>query len=196
MTPRLPRGFTLVEVLVALAILAALATFAWRATASLVEGETRLSAEAQRWQRLDALFARLDADLRAALPRPVRVGPQQREPALVGGATADGASSIVFTRAGGGTADAGAEGTRLGYRLAGTTLEILYWPRLDRAAGVEPVAYALASGVARFDVRYADEDGAFADRWPPPKRDDLPRALTVSLTLADGTRVERLVVLR
>ena len=184
-------GFTLVEVLVALAILAALATFAWRATAALVDGETRLTAEAQRWQRLDALFARLEADLRAAVPRPVRAGAQQREASLVG---TDGA--IVFTRAGGAAGEPGAEGTRLGYRLVNDTLEIVYWPRLDRAAGVEPVAYPLASGVARFDVRYADDDGAFADRWPPPPRDDLPRALSLTLTLADGARLERLVVLR
>ena len=189
-------GFTLVEVLVALAILAALATFAWRATASLVEGETRLSAEARRWQRLDALFARLDADLRAAVPRPVRVGLQPREPAFIGGAPADGASAIVFTRAGGAATEPGAEGVRMGYRLSGDTLEILYWPRLDRAAGVAPAAYPLEPGVARFDVRYADDDGAFADRWPPPRRDDLPRALSIALTLADGARIERLVVLR
>jgi general secretion pathway protein J len=184
------RGFTLLEVLVALAILAALATFAWRATASLVEGEVRLSAEAQRWQRLDALFARLDADLRAAVPRPVRVGPSQREPALAGRADA-----IVFTRGGGAAGEPGVEGTRLGYRLAGDTLQIVYWPRLDRAAGVEPVVYALAGGVARFELRYADEDGAFADRWPPPRVDELPRAVSIALTLADGARIERLVVL-
>jgi general secretion pathway protein J len=194
MTPRARagRGFTLVEVLVALAILAAMAMFAWRATASLVEGEARLSGEAQRWQRLDAVFARLDADLRGAVPRPVRVGPLAREPAFAGTA-----SAIAFTRAGSAPSEPGADGTRLAYRLAGGTLEILYWPRLDRAAGVEPAAYALASGVARFDVRYADEDGAWTDRWPPVRRDDLlPAAVALTLTLDDGARVERLVALR
>ena len=192
---RVPGGFTLVEVLVALAILAVFATFAWRATASLVEGELHLTAEAQRWQRLDALFARLDADLRAAVPRPIRLA-QGRESAFSGMAVADGSSSFAFTRAGGDLADAGAEGVRIGYRLAGDTLQILYWPRLDRGADVQPVAYSLAGGVARFDVRYIDDDGALADRWPPDRRDDLPRALSIGLTLADGTRVERLVVLR
>ena len=49
------RGFTLIEVLVALAVLAVFATFAWRATASLVEGEARLASEARRWQTLDAM---------------------------------------------------------------------------------------------------------------------------------------------
>jgi len=66
-----------------LAILAIFATFAWQATASLVDGEARLSAEAKRWQRLDAVFARLDSDVRPAVPRPIRVA-QRREPAFVG----------------------------------------------------------------------------------------------------------------
>ena len=189
------RGFTLVEVLVALAILAAMATFAWRATASLVEGEAHLAAEAQRWQRLDALFARLEADLRAAVPRSVRV-PQGREPAFVGTSATDGAAAFAFTRAGGEPAEPGAEGVRLGYRLAGDTLEILYWPRLDRGPGLEPARYALASGIARFDVRYADDDGEWSERWPPDRREELPRALAISLTLADGAQLERLVVLR
>ena len=97
------RGFTLIEVLVALAVLAALATFAWRATASLVEGEARLAAEARRWQMLDAVFSRLEADVRAAVPRPVRV-PGGREPAWTGGIDASGQASFAFTRAGGGVA--------------------------------------------------------------------------------------------
>ena len=36
------RGFTLVEILVALALLALVAVLAYRGTASLVDGETRL----------------------------------------------------------------------------------------------------------------------------------------------------------
>jgi general secretion pathway protein J len=184
-----PRGFTLVEVLVALAVLAVFATFAWQATASLVDGEARLSAEARRWQRLDAVFARLDADVRAAVPRPIRVA-QRREPAFVG--TPD---AFVFTRAGDASAEA-AEGVRIAYRQRGDTLEIAYWPRLDRVAGVEPTAYPLASNIARFELRYVDDDGATFERWPPREGVGLPRALAIGVTLADGLRVDRLVVLR
>jgi len=190
-----PRGFTLVEVLVALAILAVFATFAWRATGSLVEGEAHLALEAQRWQRLDALFARLEGDLRAAVPRSIRA-PQGREPAFAGAGAGDGAAAFAFTRAGGAAGEPGAEGVRLGYRLSGDTLEIVYWPRLDRSAGTQPTAYPLAGGIARFDVRYADDDGAWSERWPPDRRDELPRALAVTLTLADGARLERLIALR
>jgi type II secretion system protein J len=137
----------------------------------------------------------MEADLRAAVPRSIRV-PQGREPAFSGTSADDGAGAFAFTRAGGAPSDPGAEGVRIGYRLDGDTLQILYWPRLDRVAGVAPSAYALAGGIARFDVRYADDDGEWSARWPPDRRDDLPRALAVTVTLADGARLERLMVLR
>lgn len=189
------RGFTLIEVLVALAVLAALATFAWRATASLVEGEARLASEARRWQALDALFARLEADVRAAVPRPVRV-PGGHEGAWIGGPDAKGQSAFAFTRAGGEPGEPGAEGVRLAYRVSGERVELLYWPTLDRGPGAEPTAYTLVEGVARLDLRYADDEGAWSERWPPQGREGLPRAIVVGLTLADGARLERFVVLR
>ena len=76
-----PRGFTLVEVLVALAILALIGVLAYRAMAALADGESRLAVETSRWTTLDAFFARVEGDLRAAVPRDVRHG-AAREPAL------------------------------------------------------------------------------------------------------------------
>ncbi|HSS70418.1 MAG TPA: prepilin-type N-terminal cleavage/methylation domain-containing protein, partial [Casimicrobiaceae bacterium] len=67
-------GFTLVEVLLALVILAVIAVLGYRAVAALSESETRLSAEAARWRTLDLFFARLEGDLRQAMPRPARLG--------------------------------------------------------------------------------------------------------------------------
>lgn len=189
------RGFTLVEVLVALAVMAVFATFAWRATASLVEGESRLGSEARRWQALDAMFARLEADVGGAVPREVRV-PGGREPAWLGASGPDGRSWFAFTRAGAEPGEPGAEGLRIGYRMRGDIVEIAYWPVLDRGPGVEPAAYPLADGIAGLEVRYADEDGAWSGRWPTDRHGGLPRAIRVAVTLADGARLERLIVLR
>jgi len=190
-------GFTLVEVLLALAIFGVIAVLAYRATAALTEGEARLSAEARRWRTLEALFTRFEADIRQAVPRGSRVG-SRVEPAWLA-LPADGAgnAALVFTRAGAEFADdPGLAGQRIGYRLRGHAVEIAYWPRVDNAADVQPAVYTLADGVNGFRVAYLGRAGAWRDSWPVPGESALPRAVRVDLTLDSGEAVERWFALR
>ena len=190
-------GFTLVEVLLALAIFGVIAVLAYRATAALTEGEARLSAEARRWRTLEALFTRFEADIRQAVPRGSRVG-SRIEPAWLA-LPADGAgnAALVFTRAGAEFADdPGLAGQRIGYRLRGHTVEIAYWPRVDNAADVQPAVYTLADGVSGFRVAYLGRAGAWRESWPVPGESALPRAVRVDLTLDSGEAVERWFALR
>ena len=190
------RGFTLVEILIALALMALVATLAWRATAALVDGESRLGAEERKWRALDAAFSRLEADVRQAQPRAVRSGTRV-EPAWLAAREAHGASALVFTRAGSEFAnEPGMAGQRIGYRLRNGTLEVLYWPALDRARDVAPTAYALVEGVAAFRVTQLDDKGQWFDEWPRADKVDLPRAVRVDVTLASGESIERWFALR
>jgi len=75
-------------------------------------------------------------------------------------------------------------------------VEVLYWPHLDQPASVAPVAYALAGGIARFEISYLDARGAWHDRWPLLGESALPRAVRIQLTLDDGNPVERWITLR
>ncbi len=112
---RRARGFTLVEVLVAIGILAVVALLAWRATAAMTDSEVRLVAEQSRWRQLDALLLRVEADLRAAVPRPARDGASTAPPWLLAPEDSAGNSLLVFTRAGGDAVDEpGSGGRRLG----------------------------------------------------------------------------------
>ena len=91
-------GFTLLEVLIAIAIVALLALMGYRALSALSESESRLSAEATKWRTLDLFFARLEADLREAVPRPAR-SDAAREPAWLAAADATGNGALrVFAR--------------------------------------------------------------------------------------------------
>ncbi|HTQ02118.1 MAG TPA: type II secretion system minor pseudopilin GspJ [Casimicrobiaceae bacterium] len=192
---RLDRGFTLVEALLALAIFGVIAVLAYRATASLSEGEARLSAEAQHWHTLETLFTRFEADIRQAVPRSARVG-AAREPAWIG-TLYDGQSAVVFTRAGSEfVLEPGPAGQRMGYRLRGDTLELAYWPAIDHTNAATPVVYPLVSGIAAFKLEYLAQSGAWRDRWPLLGEDDVPRAVRLTLTIADGERIERWFALR
>lgn len=195
MTARRSRGFTLVEALLALAIFGVIAVLAYRATAELTEGEARLSAEAQRWRALESLFSRFEADIRQAVPRGVRAG-AQREPAWLA-TIGSGQSALVFTRAGSEYhAEPAAAGQRVGYRWRDGTIELAYWAQLDHPADARPVLFPLLTDIASFRLDYLARDGGWRDSWPLLGEDDLPRAVRLTLTLADGARIERAFALR
>jgi general secretion pathway protein J len=185
-----PRGFTLVEILVALAILALTAVLAWQATSALVDGEVRLSTEAARWRALDHAFARLEADLRQALPRGVRTASGAEAP-WIAAIEAHGGSAVVFSRAGPEfDSEPGSAGQRIGYRLRDGALEVVYWPTLDRSRD-ESTVYRLIEGVAGFRVEHFASTGQWMTAWPRFGEAALPRAVRVVLTLASGEIIER-----
>ena len=189
-------GFTLIEVLVALAIVAVIALLGYRAVAALSDSEARLTVEATRWRTLDLFFARLEGDLREAVPRSARLG-ASRMPPWVGTTDALGNGALEFSRAGPEfTLEPGSAGQRIAYRFDEGTVEVLYWPGYDRPREAPPTAYPLVSDVASFRLSYLASSGNWVDAWPLPREADLPRAVKVELTLASGEAIERWLALR
>jgi general secretion pathway protein J len=75
-------------------------------------------------------------------------------------------------------------------------LQLLIWDALDLAPRAKPKAYTLLEGVTRFQVRFVDPDGAWQTSWPQAAfRGRNPRGVEVSLTLAGGRTITRLVAL-
>ncbi|HLX27107.1 MAG TPA: type II secretion system minor pseudopilin GspJ [Casimicrobiaceae bacterium] len=191
------RGFTLVEALVAIAILALVATIAWRATAAMTDSEARLTTESARWRQLDAMLTRMEADMREAIPRTVRHGTGSEPAWYARPADADGNSEVVFTRAGPSALDEpGSGGQRVGYRLRNGRIEVLYFAHLDNVATKEPDAYALAEGIARFRVLELGPDGRWIDRWPVSTANAMPRGVRIEIGLDGGGAIERWLALQ
>ena len=189
-------GFTLLEVLIAIAIVALLALMGYRALAALSESESRLSIEAGKWRTLDLFFARLEADLRAAVPRAARSG-MALEPAWLASVDGSGNGALAFSRAGAEfSLDPGSAGQRLGYRLRDGSIEVLYWGGYDRPRNSEPTAYALLSGATQLRLSYLTGTGLWVESWPLAGESDLPRAARVAVTLASGEQIERWLALR
>jgi general secretion pathway protein J len=191
------RGFTLLEVLIAVGIVAVIALLGYRALDALAQSETRLSAEATRWRVLDMFFARLEGDFREAVPRAARFG-SAREPAWQGEiGDSYGNSTLAFSRAGPeSNIEPGSAGQRIAYRLRAGAIEVLYWATYDRPRGVEPAVYPLLTDVDRFHLAYLARNGTWSDTWPLTGDVDIPRAVRVSLTLASGEVIERWLALR
>jgi general secretion pathway protein J len=182
-------GFTLLEVLVALAIMATLAVTAYRALSGMLDGEARVAQERDRWRDLDSFFARFEHDVGHMLPRAYTLGDTAFPGVFLRGDT------LAFVR---GTA--GEPPQRIGYRFRDGAIELLYWPGVDAPQLTEPAAYPLATDLSAWHVRFANREGLWLESWgnAGPQQDDspLPRAIHVALDLSDGTRVERVFALR
>lgn len=95
---RLQKGFTLIEVLIALAITAFVATIAYASLSSVISGVESTRAAAQQTYELDRALMFISRDLRQLVARPVMDEFGQREPALTGGPLAR--FMLSFTRNG------------------------------------------------------------------------------------------------
>jgi general secretion pathway protein J len=200
------RGFSLVEMLVAVAVLAVLASVSFRGLNSVLDAETGVAAETRRWNDLAIVTSHLGHDLSLAVARPVRDGADGDRPALsvhqasgaLGATSVDAGAQLVLTRLGDAEgASATGELRRVAWRLREGTLEYLVWPALDAATGTLPLVSAVLENVAEFQVRALGDDGLWHRIWPASGRGEgLPRAVEVQFLLAGGARISRLFPLR
>lgn len=187
------KGFTLLEVLVALSIFALVSAIAFRGLNLIMDTRARVTEEGRKWQDLSRLYVRMKQDLSMTVNRPVRDSRDLPATAVSGDPNPVGEDNalISVTRSG----LAGQQGSlqglqRFGYRLRGDKVEMLSWPVLDQAPRSRPVADELMGGVASMDAKYLDAGGLWQDRWPMPGHiADLPVAVKVSLVLASGEQI-------
>ena len=189
-----PAGFTLVEMLVAVAIFALASALAYGGLAALLRARTQLDAENERLGRLQFAIGLVERDLRGFVPRAIRDGYGAPLPALSG--TRDG---VEFSRLGLANALAlpRAEIERVGYRLQQDRLQRLRYPVLDRSPGSVPQVDELLDGVESIDFDYVAADGRELAQWPAPRAnpDSPPRAVALTLTLSDYGPIRRVLEL-
>lgn len=165
------RGFTLLELMVAIGIFALVSAIAYGSLTRILADRERLEQEHEFWSALSLTFARLQDDLSQARGRTVRDVIGVTLPAFLGQPTdtrANAAPSLEFTRGGVITFDSGPRSDlqRIGYRLEDGTLKRIVWPVLDRAPQSVPQEVPLLKNVEEFSVRFFSSSGVWLDLWP------------------------------
>ncbi len=198
------RGFTLIEVLVALALTALVAMMAYASLSAAISASESTRSDAERLQTFDRLFQILQRDISQAVLRPVSDGYGDMQPALRGGVV-DG-ELLVLTRAGWPNArqQLRSDLQRVRYRSTGDTLWRDYWEHTDIAPGVQPISTRVASGLPAIRMRFLGpgatnfgaESSEWRDSWLTRSRTDrLPLAVEVILELQAWGEIRRLLVL-
>lgn len=192
------RGFTLIEMLVAVAVLAALAAVSFRGLDAILSAERNVQAETRRWNDVAAVVAQMDRDLSHAAARPARDGAGAVAAAVALERPARMLGQILITRLGDGDGgEARADLRRIGYRLNAGTLEYLVWPTADLAPDASPSVHAILEDVVQFQLRALDADGSWVSAWPERRpADALPRAIEAQFEFAGGERISRIFAVR
>tara|TARA_R110002072_G_scaffold247384_2_gene406577 strand:+ start:22340 stop:22996 length:657 start_codon:yes stop_codon:yes gene_type:complete len=147
-------GFTLMEVLIAMAITAFVSMIAYSSLSTVMTGVERTRESSDRIYELERAWMIISRDLRQFVDRPVRDEFGEPEPALTGGELSR--FTLSFTRTGwhnpGGYPRSNLQ--RINYRLEDDGLWRDSYPVLDRAADTEPQSALLLEGVEEFQLTF------------------------------------------
>lgn len=195
------RGFTLLELLVALAVFAILAVMAYGGLHSVMVTEAAIEDQSKRLAQVQMAFFRLEQDLTQIVARPIRDEFGLEQPALLSGGLQD--ELLILTRSGWDNPLGQTRSSlqRLAYRLKDGRLWRLQWDTLDRAGLAEPRETVLVDQVQDAEFRFLGEDDQWQSHWPPVQQDgtqdseSLPRAVEVRLSLKDWGEIVRLLLL-
>ncbi|MGY6554881.1 MAG: type II secretion system minor pseudopilin GspJ [Wenzhouxiangella sp.] len=187
------RGFTLIEVLIAVTVFAVLAAAAYVSLNALSDAAFTQRQRSAELAELQRGLARLDADLRQLASRPVRSAAGDLEPALLG----DGAG-LTATRAGWANPQAQRRSDlqRFAWQLSGEGLTRISWPVTDRTAAVAPFQELVLSEIEDLEFAFMNQAGVWVERWPEEAAPGaLPRAVRYRLDSVRFGAIERIVVL-
>lgn len=180
-------GFTLLELLIAIAIFALLGLATYRMLDSVLKTDASTRAHELQLRELVRGMAAFERDILQVTPRPVRDPFGDERPALLG-EDVDGVA-LELSRAGWRNPLGQLRPTvqRVRWELSGEKWQRRYWKVLDQSQDSQPQIQQVLDGVTRMELRYLDSEGNWLNSWPPTdsgreeQQAELPRALELVL---------------
>lgn len=188
-------GFTLVELLVALAIFAVLSGFAYRGLTAMLDSRKALQHESRKWRDVSLFVGRVERDLSAVLARNAIGASGSTLPAVSSSiGTVNEADGLALTRSGSPLQQNPlAAPQRVAYRLTGDHVERLTWAGVDAAPREDPQVVSVLAPVRALSFRFLDPRSQdWRTAWPGSSN-LLPTAVEVTVELASGERIVRVM---
>jgi general secretion pathway protein J len=192
-------GFTLLELLVAMAIFAIISALALGGLNAVVTEQTIAKAQMQRLAELQRALRYLTDDFAQLNPRFVRqVLGDATDPPLVTDNL--GENVVRLSRSGWRNPVPVARGTlqRVQYRIEEDDLIREYWLVMDYPLGAEPRSEVVLEDVTEIEIEYLDAESQWSTQWPPLRQGlattfPYPQAVRINLELADWGEIVRIV---
>jgi general secretion pathway protein J len=192
-------GFTLIEVLVAMAIFGLLSALAYMTLGQTLSNSDMLTERMDRLQSIQRTMSYLSTELMQAAPRSVRGDLGGSLPALISDFGAEFALQLTHN---GWPNSAGVPRStqqRSAYRIEDDELVRYHWNVLDRTVNNLPVATVMLDNIESLTFRFLQQNGEWVEQWPPTGSQSstatnlLPRAVTIVLVLPDEGELTRVV---
>ena len=171
------KGFTLLELLVAMSIFALLAAMSYGGLQAVLNQQWHTEQAAERLADLQKMYLVMQRDIEQIVPRLVRDEFGDSQQPLIGGDT------LQMTR-GGWRNPAGRQRStlqRVGYAYEEQQLVRYTWSVLDRAQDSEPLKQPLSEDVESLQLRYLDHNDVWTERWPGDSSGPVDEEVTVGL---------------
>ncbi|WP_102798598.1 type II secretion system minor pseudopilin GspJ [Bowmanella denitrificans] len=192
------RGFTLLEILIAMAIFTMIGMAAYSVLTTTTDSDAISSQRVAKLEALQRAMLYLERDILQAVPRAVRINGDANGKVISGGqdqlqSEADG---LALVRAGWQNPQLMLPRSTLqavGYRLQDGTLQRLYSNHPDSVIGSEPKVKVLLQDIEDFRVQFLPNAGFERElKW----QDDyvgavLPRAIAIEFDSVDFGRIRR-----
>jgi len=197
-------GFTLLELLVAIAVFAVLAIMSYGTLSNVLLAQSQTREAAQQLSRVQQTLLHIERDLLQVVVRPIRDENGDPFPAFAGAEY--GNFRLEFTRTGHPNPNHAARSylQRITYAMPDDEEHKLYryvWPSLDRGGIQEPQKLLLLDDVEELVLRFYDNQGEEHSSWPPQAASQtaqanlsaMPQAIKFMLKLKSMGEIWRLL---
>ena len=189
------RGFTLLELLVAITIFAVLAVLSFGSVRNMLSFDDGLQSATRRYEALRYAVVIMEQDLSAVAPRSVRDALGESEPALRAGLKGE---LLTFTRRVPDIShfEGGPALRRIRYRVQDGSLYRDVWDGLDRTPDTGLRTQRLLRDVKALKLRFFD-GGGWLEFWPRDEnaisQEQLPQGVEFSIEFNNALSLRRVV---
>jgi len=192
------KGFTLIEVIIAMSIFAIVSILAYSGLHSVISSKTHTEGALDRLQELQMSMLTLAGDMQHLS---ARNGHDALGGTLLKLTTQDSDYIVSFTRNGWRNPAEQARSTlqRVAYRLDEDKLIRMYWTHVDRADDELVVERTLMTNIESLELRFLNDKNEWKTDWPSADNlaasdpIGLPSAVEITLNMHDWGKIIRLI---